>query len=334
MRAIIAITAALAVVAGVMYFSQQTPATRMLKVNTPIESAWTQWKQTQGKSYGNNSEEQYRFGVFTENYAKVNTFNAQGETSRLALNQFADLTQVEFKNIYLGYKKPAFMKSSMVARFDTSNLRSSVNWVTSGAVGAVKDQGQCGSCWAFSAVSAIETANYLQKNMSSVPTYSEQQLVDCAGGEYHNLGCRGGLFDYAFDYVEDHSLQTEDDYPYRATDNSCRSGTGVGTVTDFTDVEHMSASQLRAALNNQTVSVAIQADQSVFQFYKSGVLTSSACGTQLDHAVMSVGYGNEDGEDYFLVRNSWGASWGDHGYIKIGADNVCGILQSPSYPTA
>ena len=336
MRAIIAITAALAVVAGVMYFSQQTPATRMLKVNTPIESAWTQWKQTQGKSYGNNSEEQYRFGVFTENYAKVNTFNAQGETSRLALNQFADLTQVEFKNIYLGYKKPAFMKSSMVARFDTSNLRSSVNWVTSGAVGAVKDQGQCGSCWAFSAVAATESANYLGRHLSSVPSYSEQQLVDCAGGSYGNQGCNGGLMDQAFEYIKTHPLANESDYGYTARDGTCSYTSGTGSISTYTDVTPNSPDQLRAALNTSPVSVAIEADTSVFQFYTSGVITSSSCGQQLDHGVTAVGYGTEGGDDYFLVRNSWGASWGASGYVKIGASssNVCGILSQPSFPTA
>ena len=330
--ALIAITAALAVVAGVIYFTGPTKTT--LGVPTPVYDSWTHWKQNNGKSYGTNSEEDYRLHVYAANFAEVMRLSNEHSATEFELNKFADLPSDEFASIYTGYLGNSVLKQSKTVRLDESNLKDEVNWVTAGAVAAVKDQGHCGSCWAFSAVSAIETANYLQKNMSSVPTYSEQQLVDCAGGEYHNLGCRGGLFDYAFDYVEDHSLQTEDDYPYRGTDNSCRSGTGVGTVTDFTDVEHMSASQLRAALNNQTVSVAIQADQSVFQFYKSGVLTSSACGTQLDHAVMSVGYGNEDGEDYFLVRNSWGASWGDHGYIKIGADNVCGILQSPSYPTA
>jgi len=337
MRVIIAITAALAVVAGIMYFSQsETPATRMLKVTTPIESAWTQWKQTQGKSYGNNAEEQYRFNVFTGNYAKVNTFNAQGETSRLALNQFADLTQVEFKNIYLGYKKPAFMKSNMVAKFNTSNLKSSVNWVTSGAVGTVKDQGQCGSCWAFSAVSSTESANYLGRNLSSVPSYSEQQLVDCAGGSYGNQGCNGGLMDSAFDYIKTHPLANESDYGYTARDGSCSYTSGTGSVSTYTDVSSGDADQLRAALNQQPVSVAIEADTSVFQFYNGGVITSASCGQQLDHGVTAVGYGTEGGDDYFLVRNSWGASWGASGYVKIGAsnDNICGILSQPSFPTA
>jgi len=329
---LIAITAALAVVAGVMYFTGPTKTS--LGVPTPVYDAWVHWKQKNGKSYGTNSEEDYRLHVYSNNYVEVMRISQEHPSTVFELNRFADLPSDEFARIYTGLMKPTVLQARKTVRLNESDLKDEVNWVTKGAVAAVKDQGHCGSCWAFSAVSSIETANYLQKNMSAVPTYSEQQLVDCAGGEYHNLGCRGGLFDYAFTYVQDHSLQTEDDYPYRGTDNTCRSGEGVGTVTDFTDVEHMSAPQLRAALNQQTVSVAIQADQSVFQFYKSGVLTSSACGTQLDHAVLAAGYGNEDGEDYFLVRNSWGPSWGDNGYIKIGADNTCGILQSPSYPTA
>merc|ERR1712187_278980 len=172
----------------------------MLKAANPIETAWEHWKQAMGKAYGNNAEGQYRFNVFTQNYNLVKEWNAAGEDSKLALNKFADLTSAEFKKIYTGLNKPNF-RSNMVAKFDTSNLKSEVNWVTAGAVGAVKDQGQCGSCWAFSAVAATESANYLGRKLSSVPSYSEQQLVDCAGGSYGNMGCNGGLMDQAFQYI-------------------------------------------------------------------------------------------------------------------------------------
>merc|ERR1712151_46749 len=133
-KTILAIAAALAVVAAVFYFEKKTT----LSTVNPVEEAWTQWKQTQGKSYGNNSEEQYRFGVFADNYSKVNAYNAAGNTATLTMNKFADLSQVEFKKIYTGYKKPA--TQNQVAKFATNNLKSSVNWVTSGAVGAVKNQ--------------------------------------------------------------------------------------------------------------------------------------------------------------------------------------------------
>ena len=140
--------------------------------------------------------------------------------------------------------------------------------------------------------------------------------------------------DAAFDYIVSNPLELEADYPYTARDGSCSyvKTKGVGKVTGYSDVPANSAAQLKAALVKQPVSVAIEADQASFQTYTSGVLTKN-CGTQLDHGVLAVGYGTENGVDYFLVKNSWSASWGDNGYIKIGQNNVCGILQMASYPT-
>jgi len=144
--------------------------------------------------------------------------------------------------------------------------------------------------------------------------------------------------DAGFDYVEDHSLETEAEYPYTAEDGTCSASDskGTGTVTGYTDVTPNSPAQLKAALNNQTVSVAIEADQLVFQFYSKGVITSEECGQELDHGVVAVGYGTEDDQGYFYVRNSWGADWGMDGYLKISdsSDNICGILSQPSYPKA
>jgi C1A family cysteine protease len=166
----------------------------------------------------------------------------------------------------------------------------------------------------------------------NLQSFSEQQLVDCAGGVYHNNGCNGGLMDYAFQYIEANGLELESAYPYTARDGTCHSSQSefVGTVASYQDVQQ-SASQLKAAIAQQPVSVAIEADQYAFQSYSSGVITSG-CGTSLDHGVLAVGYGTLDGEDFFLVKNSWGASWGDQGYVRIGTNNVCGILQSASFP--
>lgn len=148
------------------------------------------------------------------------------------------------------------------------------------------------------------------------------------------MGCSGGLMDNAFQYIETKPLELEADYPYTALDGTCSysSSKGVGTVATYADVTQ-SAYQLKAAVAQGPVSVAIEADQTVFQSYTTGVITSSSCGTQLDHGVLAVGYGTESGQDYFLVKNSWGASWGDNGYVKIGTNNICGILESASRPS-
>ena len=142
--------------------------------------------------------------------------------------------------------------------------------------------------------------------------------------------------DQAFQYVESTALEQEGDYPYQAIDNTCRADTskGVVTVDKFVDVTPDNADQLRAALDIGPVSVAIEADQFIFQFYESGILNDASCGTELDHGVLAVGYGTENGTPYFIVKNSWGSSWGDNGYIKIAGtkDNICGILSQPSYP--
>lgn len=263
--------------------------------------------------------------------------NRKETTARFNLNFFADLPSHEFERIYSGYVATTKSRERKPVVLDESNLKDSINWVNYGVVPWTKNQGQCGSCWAFSAVSAIESANFLQKTLEVVPSYSEQQLVDCAGKSFGNHGCKGGNMDNAFRYVIDHPLQTEDDYPYKGKEKTCRHGTGSGTVTDFTDVEPNSVSQLKAAINKQPVSVAVEAYRPVFQFYKEGVITSKSCGQRQNHGVVAVGYDKDsNGQEFFVVRNSWGTDWGENGYLKIStsSDNICGILSNPSYPTA
>jgi len=229
-----------------------------------------------------------------------------------------------------GYK-PAMLGAKNFKTLPTENLADEVNWVTKGAVTKVKNQGQCGSCWAFSTTGAVEGAEFLAGGQ--LESYSEQQLVDCSTS-FGNMGCNGGLMDYAFKYIETNPLELEADYPYTARDGSCHyvKTKGVGKVKSYADVTPNQVAALKAAVTQQPVAIAIEADQSAFQMYTSGVITKG-CGTQLDHGVLAVGYGTENGVDYFLVKNSWGAGWGDQGYVKIGTNNVCGILMAASYPT-
>merc|ERR1711977_487858 len=248
--------------------------------------------------------------------------NAKGHKYTLAMNEFADLTADEFGAMYMGLAKPKKLWGSLESGgthvYDGSPLADSIDWVSKGAVTPVKNQGQCGSCWSFSTTGSLEGAWEIATG--KLVSLSEQQFVDCSKS-FGNMGCNGGLMDNAFKYAEQNAICTEESYPYKAKAGTCEAssctvGVPKGGVTGFKDVKKEDLQAMEEAVAQQPVSIAIEADQRVFQLYHSGVLTGT-CGTKLDHGVLAVGYGTLSGTDYWKVKNSWGATWGDQGYIML-----------------
>jgi cathepsin L len=316
-----------ALTAGALHYNQATIESEIMSEH---DYKFMEFVSQHGRSYGTRAEFQFRSKVFKQTMAEIEAHNSENGTSTVAINFLADRTPAERRKLN-GFKGVKAVNT--VEILDTTNLATDVNWVTKGAVTPVKNQGQCGSCWAFSTTGAVEGAMFVKTG--SLQSYSEQQLVDCSKA-YGNYGCNGGLMDNAFKYIMKAPLELESDYAYTARDGTCHydSSKGKGLVAGFKDVQAGSPDQLKAALNKQPVAVAIEADQTAFQMYSSGVITSG-CGQNLDHGVLAVGYGTLNGQGYFLVKNSWGASWGDKGYVRISdsASNVCGILSAASYPT-
>mmetsp|Transcript_44931 Transcript_44931/g.102502 ORF Transcript_44931/g.102502 Transcript_44931/m.102502 type:complete len:334 (-) Transcript_44931:98-1099(-) len=318
-------------------------ALSVVSLATPdYETMWSEFKETYNKIY-NGDEEEKRFGVFKQNVDLVEAENAKQLTYKLGVNEFADLTADEFASMYLGGVPPAEERHDGAAYLGEhevtgEELPTSVDWSTKGAVTPIKNQGQCGSCWSFSTTGALEGAQAISTGKLS--SISEQQLVDCSGS-YGNQGCNGGWPYDAFKYAEANAMCAESSYAYTGQDGSCHaSGCAValarGTVTGYKSVSGGENGMMSAVAQNP-VSITVEADKSVFQLYSSGVLTSSACGTNIDHAVLAVGYGELNGTPYWKVKNSWGATWGQSGYILlgrgIGGAGECGIYSySPTYP--
>jgi len=273
-----------------------------------------------------------RYNTFKANLELIHAHNAGNSGWEMGVNQFADLTPAEFKN-YLGLRPRdnSYIRSKNIAPL-TDAPANDVDWVSKGAVTPVKDQAQCGSCWAFSTSGSVEGA--VQVATGRLTSVSEQQLVDCAGSA-GNQGCNGGLMDDAFNWIVSHrGIGSESSYPYTARDGTCRDVPSVSTISGYKDVQQGSETALMNALQTQPISIAIEADQSSFQMYRSGVF-KGPCGTQLDHGVLLVGAGTDGGVDYWRVKNSWGASWGDNGYIRIiRGQNMCGLSNMASFPTA
>ncbi|GFP84596.1 cysteine proteinase rd21a [Phtheirospermum japonicum] len=301
------------------------------------------WLVKHGKAYNALGEKERRFEIFKDNLRFIDEHNSVDRPYKVGLNRFADLTNEEYRSRFASgrLERRAGLTSRRASdRYAVKageKLPGSVDWREKGAIAPVKDQGQCGSCWAFSTVAAVEGVNKIVTG--DLIVLSEQELVDC--DRSYNQGCNGGLMDYGFKFVIDNGgLDTEDDYPYNAHDGTCdgyRKNAHVVSIDSYEDVPENDEQALMKAVAHQPVSVAIEAGGRAFQLYQSGVFTG-LCGTDLDHGVVAVGYGTENGKDYWIVRNSWGPSWGESGYIRLERNvantttGKCGIAVEASYP--
>lgn len=289
---------------------------------------WSKFRTQHNKIY-KPYEEGYRYAVFKMNLNKIEKFMSNSVDTQLAMNAFGDMSHEEFAAVYLGHRFEKPHITAPIYHSTGNDLPTSVDWVKAGAVTAVKDQGQCGSCYAFSAVGSMEGAHW--KKTSTLVSLSESQIVDCSA-KYGNEGCDGGEMSASIQYVIDNGgIDTEACYPYEAVQRKCAyKSTCIGaTMSGMYNVTEGSEADLADALVNRSpIAVAIDASDWSFQFYSGGVYDPSSCSTtELDHGVTLVGYNTPaTGKAYWVVKNSWGKSWGISGYIWMRKGiNRCGI---------
>ncbi|XP_032978027.1 cathepsin L1 isoform X2 [Rhinolophus ferrumequinum] len=289
------------------------------------------------------NEEGWRRAVWEKNMKMIELHNqeySQGKQSfTMAMNAFGDMTSEEFRQVMNGLQYQKHRKGKVFREPPLAEIPPSVDWREKGYVTPVKDQGQCGSCWAFSATGALEGQMF--RKTGKLVSLSEQNLVDCSRSQ-GNEGCDGGLMDNAFQYVkENRGLDSEESYPYHAKDESCKYKPEFSAANDtgFVDIHKREKALMKAVASVGPISVGIDASYSSFQFYKKGIYYEPKCSSEdLDHGVLVVGYGFEgaelDNNKYWIVKNSWGTEWGMDGYIKMAKDrkNNCGIATAASYP--
>ena len=300
---------------------------------------FTLFRERFNKVYS-DEEVDSRFEIFKSNVISIIEHNiVPGQNFTLGVNQFSDLTPEEFKALYINSGFQGVNVGSYGCKTYTSSATSapaSLDWRQKNAVTSVKDQGSCGSCWTFSSTGASEGAWAI--STGKLIDLSEQQLVDCATGvSYGSHGCNGGQMEGADKYLIANGQCSLASYPYTATDDKCKTCSPVAHFSSCSDVKPNDQISLLNAVSIGPVSVAIEADTRYFQSYTSGILDATTCGTTLDHGVLITGYGTDNGQKYWNVKNSWSSSWGEQGYVRISRSDstndagICGIAMQPSF---
>jgi C1A family cysteine protease len=308
--------------------------------------AFNDFKEKFAKKYENFEEMKNRFAVFRDNLRFIREHNSlTNQTFTLGVNQFTDMTNEEFKSYVNKYQQPTVGSfGCQPFSSNAANAPASVDWVAKGAVNPVRDQGQCGSCWAFATTANAESAWAI--STGNLLDLSEQYLVSCADGyPYFNMGCNGGQPDSAFKFMINNGQCYDSSYQYTSgvTKDTGTCKTCSHAPVKFSscyDVTPNDQVALKGALTKQPVGIVLAASSRYFQSYQSGILTDAKqCGTQVDHAVEAVEFSQENGVEYWTIRNSWSQNWGENGYVRILRSNsvndpgVCMVASGPSFIT-
>ncbi|KAI2655168.1 Cathepsin S [Labeo rohita] len=309
--------------------------------NTNLDQNWELWKKTHNKFYSSKDEELGRRELWERNLELITIHNLEASMGLhsydLSMNHMGDMTTEEILQLLATTRIPPDFKRQTAEFVGSSGapVPNSVDWRAKGYVTSVKDQGQCLSCWAFSAVGALE--GQLMKTTGKLVDLSPQNLVDCAPS-YQNKGCNTGSMTKAFEYVINNGgINSESFYPYKGVQGPCRYNPSkrAAKCTNYYIVRQGDEEALKQAVaNTGPISVAIDASRPQFQFYHSGVYNDPSYTNKSNHAVLVVGYGGHAGQDFWLVKNSWGIHFGNGGYIHMARNqnNMCGIASYATYP--
>lgn len=306
-----------------------------------LDLHWALWKKTHGKMYKNDVEDEQRRDLWEKNLMLISQHNLEASmglhTYELSMNHMGDLTLEEIKASFATLTLPADLQRapSLFTGASGADVPDTMDWREKGCVTSVKMQGACGSCWAFSAAGALE--GQLAKTTGRLVDLSPQNLVDCSG-KYGNHGCNGGLMHHAFKYVIDNQgIDSDASYPYTGREQQCRYDPRyrAANCSGYSFLPQGNEGALKEAIATiGPISIAIDATRPKFTFYRSGVYDDPTCSQKVNHGVLAVGYGTLNGQDYWLVKNSWGARFGDKGFIRMARNknDQCGIALYGCYP--
>lgn len=297
-----------------------------------------------GRQYKDTEEFEFRFSVYKKNVELIESQRKSGVTHSLAINDFGDWTDAEFEKLLglRGRPKPIRSEKEPIQNDNDPIPEATFFWSKLGngkGVHPIKNQGSCGSCWAFAAIAAYENAYWQWTGEGDMLDFSEQQLVDCSFS-FYNDGCRGGELSYAYQYLERYKATVLQNYPYQAKDQACKYYTTYyrpgPKLFKYSEQNNTNVNSLKQMIHNNVVSVAVEAKN--WKFYAGGLYDETQCGEDIDHGVAVVGYDSTN--NYWLIKNSWGERWGEAGFMKLPItttkkefkDGVCGILNRPSFP--